>query len=35
MAAVFSVGGAFAITGVLASLAILANDHGRAALTAW
>ena len=35
MAAVFYVGGAFAITGVLAFLAILARDHGRAALTTW
>jgi len=35
MASVFYVGGAFAITGVLAFLAILAHDHGRAALTAW
>ncbi|QAU12118.1 MFS transporter [Halorubrum sp. BOL3-1] len=35
MASVFYVGGAFAVTGVLAFLAILANDHGRAALTAW
>jgi len=36
MASVFYVGGAFAITSVLlAFLAILAHDHGRAALTAW
>ncbi|WP_144920931.1 MFS transporter [Halorubrum salsamenti] len=35
MASVFYVGGAFAITGVLAFLAVLAHDHGRAALTAW
>ena len=35
MASVFYVGGAFAITGVLAFLAILARDHGRSALTAW
>ncbi|WP_418284811.1 MFS transporter [Halorubrum sp. DTA46] len=35
MDSVFYVGGAFAITGVLAFLAILARDHGRAALTAW
>ena len=35
MASVFYVGGAFAITGVLAFLAILARDHGRAALTTW
>jgi hypothetical protein len=35
MGSVFHVGGAFAITGVLAFLAILASDHGRAALTAW
>jgi len=34
MASVFYVGGAFAITGVLAFLAILAHDHGRA-LAAW
>ena len=35
MASVFFVGGAFAVTGVLAFLAVLAYDHGRAALTAW
>ncbi|TKX75201.1 MFS transporter [Halorubrum sp. GN11_10-6_MGM] len=35
MASVFYVGGAFAVTGVLAFLAVLLNDHGRAALTAW
>ncbi len=35
MDAVFYVGGAFAITGVLAFLAILAHDHGREALTTW
>ncbi|WP_123622422.1 MFS transporter [Halorubrum sp. CSM-61] len=35
MASVFYVGGAFAITGVLAFLAILAHDHGHAALSAW
>ena len=35
MGSVFYVGGAFAITGVLAFLAILVWDHGRAALTAW
>ncbi|MDZ5812076.1 MFS transporter [Halorubrum sp. AD140] len=35
MASVFYVGGAFAVTGVLAFLALLARDHGRAALTAW
>ncbi|WP_050032844.1 MFS transporter [Halorubrum halophilum] len=35
MASVFYVGGAFAITGVVAFLAVLAHDHGRAALTAW
>jgi MFS family permease len=35
MAAVFYVGGAFAVTGVLAFLGVLANDHGRSALTAW
>ena len=35
MGSVFYVGGAFAITGVLAFLAILVSDHGRAALTAW
>ncbi|MGM0447702.1 MAG: MFS transporter [Methanobacteriota archaeon] len=35
MASVFYVGGAFAVTGVLAFLAVLAHDHGRAALTAW
>ncbi|MFC5277897.1 MFS transporter [Halorubrum rubrum] len=35
MASVFLVGGAFAITGVLAFLALLARDHGRAALTTW
>ncbi len=35
MAAVFYVGGAFAITGVVAFLAILVRDHGRAALTTW
>jgi len=35
MASVFYVGGAFAITGVLAFLGILVRDHGRSALTAW
>ena len=35
MGSVFYVGGAFAITGVIAFLAILGSDHGRAALTAW
>ena len=35
MAAVFYVGGAFAVTGVLAFLGVLVHDHGRAALTAW
>jgi MFS family permease len=35
MASVFYVGGAFAVTGVLAFLGVLANDHGRSALTAW
>ncbi len=35
MDSVFYVGGAFAITGVLAFLAILLNDYGRRALTAW
>ncbi|GAA0509544.1 Predicted arabinose efflux permease, MFS family [Halorubrum aquaticum] len=35
MASVFHVGGAFALTGVLAFLAMLARDHGRAALTTW
>lgn len=35
MASVFYVGGAFAITGVLAFLAILVSDHGRGALTTW
>ncbi len=35
MAAVFYVGGAFAITGVLAFVAVLVNDHGRTALTTW
>ena len=35
MASVFYVGGAFAVTGVLAFLGVLARDHGRAALTAW
>jgi len=35
MAAVFYVGGAFALTGVGAFLAILSVDHGRRALTAW
>ncbi|KOX95962.1 MFS transporter [Halorubrum sp. ASP1] len=35
MGSVFYVGGAFAITGVVAFLGILAADHGRAALTAW
>ncbi|MUW14392.1 MFS transporter [Halorubrum sp. CBA1125] len=35
MASVFYVGGAFAIVGVLAFLAVLANNHGRAALTTW
>jgi len=32
-ASVFYVGGAFAVTGVLAFLAVLAYDHGRTALT--
>jgi MFS family permease len=35
MASVFHVGGAFALTGVLAFLGVLVHDHGRAALTAW
>lgn len=35
MASVFYVGGTFAITGVLAFLAILVSDHGRGALTTW
>lgn len=35
MASVFYVGGAFAITGVMTFLAILAHDHGRDALTTW
>ena len=35
MASVFYVGGAFAITGVAAFLAILVYDHGRDALTTW
>ena len=35
MASVFYVGGAFAVTGVLAFLAVLAYDHGRTALTTW
>ena len=35
MASVFYVGGAFSVTGVLAFLGVLANDHGRSALTAW
>ena len=35
MASVFYVGGAFAITGVVAFLGILVRDHGKAALTAW
>ncbi|ELZ36331.1 major facilitator superfamily MFS_1 [Halorubrum saccharovorum DSM 1137] len=35
MGSVFYVGGAFAITGVVSFLAVLAHDHGRAALTAW
>ncbi len=35
MAAVFYAGGAFAISGVLAFLMILARAHGRAALTTW
>ena len=35
MDSVFIVGGAFAITGVLAFLAILVADHGRGALTTW
>ena len=35
MASVFYVGGAFAITGVLAFGAILASHHGRGALTEW
>ncbi|WP_096393446.1 MFS transporter [Halorubrum trapanicum] len=35
MGSVFYVGGAFAITGVIAFLGVLASDHGRAALTAW
>jgi len=35
MAAVFYVGGAFAVTGVLAFGAILVYDYGTRALTAW
>ncbi|MFW5918862.1 MAG: MFS transporter [Halanaeroarchaeum sp.] len=35
MAAVFYVGGAFAITGVVAFFAILVADHGRDSLTNW
>lgn len=35
MAAVFYVGGAFAITGVVAFLSILVADHGRDSLTTW
>ena len=35
MAAVFYVGGMFAITGVVAFLAILVADHGRDSLTTW
>jgi MFS family permease len=35
MASVFYVGGAFAVTGVLAFLGVLARDHGRRALTTW
>ena len=35
MAAVFYVGGAFAITGALAFFAILVSDHRHAALTTW
>jgi MFS family permease len=35
MASVFYVGGAFALTGVLAFLGILVYDHGRSALGTW
>jgi len=35
MASVFYVGGAFALTGVLAFLSILVYDHGQEALRAW
>jgi MFS family permease len=35
MAAVFYVGGAFALTGVVAFVGVLTIDHGRAALTTW
>ncbi|WP_436901296.1 MFS transporter [Halovenus halobia] len=35
MASVFYVGGTFALTGVVAFLAVLTVDHGRAALTTW
>ncbi len=35
MDAVFYVGGAFAITGVMAFAGVLAHDYGRAALTTW
>jgi MFS family permease len=35
MASVFHVGGAFALTGALAFLAVLAYDHGREALAVW
>jgi MFS family permease len=35
MASVFYVGGAFALTGVLAFLGILVHDHGRSALGTW
>ena len=35
MAAVFFVGGAFAVTGAVTFLAILLADHGRAALSRW
>ena len=35
MVAVFYVGGALAITGVVTFLAILVADHGRASLTTW
>ena len=35
MAAVFYVGGAFAVTGAITLLGLLANEHGRRALTRW
>ncbi|GAB7008387.1 MFS transporter [Halorubrum trueperi] len=35
MASVFYVGGAFAVTGAVTFLAVLARDHGRAALKTW